>query len=69
MGRPIATVVGQSVTTSESFQLPETGNWKERSWRGIREERWEPERIICFALAEPEARRPGCGYGADNGRR
>lgn len=68
MGHPIATVVGQSVTMDEPFRMPETGSWKERSWRGEREERWEPERIILFALAQPESRRPRFGYAADNGR-
>ncbi len=69
MGRPVATVVGQFEETPRQFQLPPSGDWKERSWMGDREERLEPERIILYALAQPEFRRPRFGYAADNGRR
>lgn len=67
MGTPIAAVVERSKESGQ-FQLP-SGDWKSRNWRGEREERWVPERIILFALAQPESRRPRFGYAADNGRR
>ena len=67
MVQPIATV-GQFEESRGQFQLPSSGDWKERSWRGGREERWEVERIILFALAQPQVRRPRFGYAADNGR-
>ena len=69
MGQPIATVVGQFEDSTGQFQLPPVDDWRGRNWRGEREERWEPERIILFALAQPQVRRPRFGYAADNGRR